>query len=353
MTKTRKNLLPQVVDILNLYDAFEGAAAGKRQRPEVQRFEFNLEARLHRMRQRVIEGRYRWGNYRRFLIHDPKQREIRAPPFRDRVLHHAIVNVCDPLFERGFIADTYACIRGRGQHRAVERYRQFVRARRGQGYVLKCDIAGYFRSVDHEVLTALLARRIGDPQLLALLASLITHGAEGPGIGMPIGSLTSQMFANLYLDPLDHFVKESLRVRHYLRYMDDFILLLDDRAQARRRLAEIETFLNERLRLCLNPRRRTIAPLSAACDVLGYVHQPDGRVRVRRRNVQRLRTRVAALEEDFENGWGEWNHVRSSLASWVGLAGRADAFRLSRQIFTARDVRNIGKRLVVKRISRN
>jgi len=170
---------------------------------------------------------------------------------------------------------------------------------------------------------------------------------------MPIGSLTSQMFASLYLDPLDHFVKESLRVRHYIRYMDDFILLLDDRDQARQCLTEIESFLGKCLRLDLNPRRRIIAPLSTPCDVLGYVHHPDGRVRLRRRNVQRLRRRVASLDKSLCNGSIDWPQARSSLASWVGLAGHADAFRLSRQIFTERDVRNVGKRLVVKRLSRS
>lgn len=350
--RREKRLLARVIDIEKLYCAFRGASAGKRRRLDVCEFELHLETRLHAIRREVAAGAYTWGPYRRFQICDPKRREIRAPPFRDRVLHHAIVNVCDPMFERGFIADTYACIRGRGQHRAVERFCSFVRARQGEGYLLKCDIAGYFRSVDHRVLLSLLARRIGDEALLKLLGSLIHHGAESPGVGMPIGSLTSQMFANLYLDPLDHFVKEGLRVRHYIRYMDDFVLVVDDRAEARRRLAEIEGFLAERLRLRLNPRRRTIAPLSAPCDFLGYVHHHDGRVRVRRRNVQGLRRRLLSLEQDLESGAVGWHQARSSLASWIGLAGHADAFRLSRQIFSERDAGNLGKRLLVASLER-
>lgn len=350
--RREKDLLRNVIELENLYRAFLRASARKRHRRAVREFEFHLETRLREIRREVEAGAYRWGPYRRFLICDPKRREIRAAPLRDRVLHHAIVDVVDPIFERGFISDTYACIRGRGQHRAFERYRRFARSRRGQGYVLKCDIAGYFRSVDHEVLLGLLGRRIGDPRLLALLESLVAHGAEAPGVGMPIGSLTSQMFANLYLDPLDHFVKEGLRVRHYLRYMDDFVLLLDDRAQARRRLAEIEAFLRERLRLRLNPRRRQVAPLASACDFLGYVHHPDGRTRVRRRSVQRLRRRIATLDEGLGTGRTDWLAARSSLASWIGLAGHADAFRLSRTIFTERDPGNLGKRLLVASLAR-
>jgi hypothetical protein len=141
----------------------------------------------------------------------------------------------------------------------------------------------------------LLARRIGDERLLALLASLIAHGAERPGTGMPIGNLTSQMFANLYLDPLDHYVKETLRVRHYLRYMDDFVLLLDGREEARARLVQIEAFLAERLSLRLNPRRVVLAPLAAPRDVLGYVHYADGRTRIRRRSVRRRWRRLPVL----------------------------------------------------------
>ncbi len=346
--RREKHLFERVVDFGNLYLAFLGASAGRRHRPAVPEFEHELETRLWEMHREVEAGTYRWGAYRRFFINDPKRRAIRAAPFRDRVLHHAIFNVLDPVFSRAFIADTYACIPGRGTHAAVRRFRQFVHARRGVGYVLQCDIKGYFASVDHGVLLDLLARRVGDARLLALLASLIDHGAETPGKGMPIGNLTSQLFANLYLDPLDHFVKETLRVRHYVRYMDDFVLLLDTRDDARLGLAQIETFLDEPLRLALNPRRVEIAPLSSPRDFLGYVHFPGGRTRVRRRSVRRLWRRLAALEERLESGRVLWPSARASVASWLGLAKHADAFRLSRAIFGVRDVRNIGKRLLVR-----
>jgi hypothetical protein len=216
------------------------------------------------------------------------------------------------------------------------------------GYVLQCDVRSYFASVDHEVLLGLLARRVGDARLLALLASLVAHGAEVPGKGMPIGNLTSQLFANLYLDPFDHFVKETLRVRQYVRYMDDFILLVAGREEARARLAEIRAFLAERLRLALNPRRIVLAPLSCPRDFLGYLHHPGGRTRVRRRSVQRLWRRLRVLHADVAAGRVVWPAARASVASWLGLARYADAFRLSRAIFGARDVRNVGKRLLVR-----
>ncbi len=188
--------------------------------------------------------------------------------------------------------------------------------------------------------------------MFELLRGLITHGAESPGIGMPIGNLTSQMFANLYLDLLDHFVREGLRVRHYLRYMDDFVLMVPTREEAWARLREIEGFLRDRLRLRLNPRRVLLAPLRGALDVLGYVHRPGGRLRVRRRSVRRLWRRLAALEAGHRAGELSWDSVRSSVASWLGLACHADAFELSRIVFDRRDVRHVGKRLLVQRLVR-
>lgn len=356
-----RHLFERITEFSHLARAFAGARRRKRPTREVLEFAHDLEPRLWAMRAALLAGPYPWGAYRSFWIRDPKPRLIRAAPFADRVLHHAIVDALDPILRRGFIADSYACLPGRGVHRAVARFVQFARERRGLGYVLQCDIKSYFATVDHAVLNTLLARRVADERLLRLLLGLIAHGGEtlaadrdtGGGrlaVGIPIGNLTSQMFANLYLDPLDHFVRERLRVRHYLRYMDDFVLLLESRDEARARLAEVETFLRERLRLRLNPRRLVIAPLACPRDVLGYVHYSSGRLRVRRRSVRRLWRRLGVLEERVRAERIPWSSVRGSVASWIGLAKHADAFHLSRAIFTARDVRNIGKRLLVRRL---
>ncbi|MCK6557416.1 reverse transcriptase/maturase family protein [Candidatus Binatia bacterium] len=348
-----KHLFSRVVDLDNLYRGFLGASHGRRDRPEVREFEYHLETCLWAVRRELEAGVYEWGPFRRFWIRDPKRREIRAAPFRDRVVHHAIFNVLDPIFRRGFIADSYACIPGRGTHLAVQRYRAFVRACAGRGYRVQCDIKSYFASVDHGVLMARLSRRVGDDRVLDLLWRLVEHGAEHPGRGMPIGSLTSQLFANVYLDALDHFVKEELRVRHYIRYMDDFLLLTPDRAAARDRLKCVRAFLRDRLLLELNPRRVIVAPLSAPCDLLGYVHHADGRVRVRRRSVLRLWRRLPALQRRVVAGEIDRATAHASVASWFGLAGHANAFRLSRSIMTRRDVDNIGKRLLVQSLCRD
>lgn len=346
--RREKNLFPRVVDFDNLYRAFLGASHGKREQPEVRAFEHHLETRLWAIREELERGAYAWGPFHRFWVRDPKRREIRAAPFRDRVVHHALFSVLDPIFQRGFIADSYACIPGRGTHGAVRRYRTFVRARGGRGYRVQGDVAHYFASVDHAVLRERLRRRIGDERLLGVLDALIAHGAERPSRGMPIGSLTSQLFANVYLDALDHDVKERLRVRHYLRYMDDFLLLASDRREAQDLLDIVRAFLGERLRLELNPRRVIVAPIGEPCDLLGYVHHADGRSRVRRRSVRRLWRRLRALERLVTAHEMDANTARASVASWFGLARHADAFRLSKRIFTQRDVGNTGKRLLVQ-----
>jgi retron-type reverse transcriptase len=160
--RREKNLFPRVVDLDNLYRAYLGASHGKRAQPEVAEFEHHLETRLCEIREELEAGTYSWGPFHRFWVHDPKRREIRAAPFRDRVVHHALFRVLDPILRRGFIADTYACIPGRGTHAAVLRYRAFVRARAGRGYRVQADVRRYFASVDHRVLLARLRRRIGD-----------------------------------------------------------------------------------------------------------------------------------------------------------------------------------------------
>lgn len=346
-----RHLFEQLAEFAHLARAFKGAARRKRPSRELQQFRHELEPRLWAMRRALLaDAPYPWGEYREFPIRDPKPRVIRAAPFADRVLHHAIVDLLDPILRRGFIADTYACLPERGVHRAVARFVQFARERRGEGYVLQCDIKSYFASVDHDVLLGLLARRVADGRVLALLRGLIAHGAESAGVGMPIGNLTSQMFANLYLDPLDHFVREHLRVRHYLRYMDDFVVLAASREEAWALHAEIESVVRERLRLRLNPRRVLVAPLARPLDVLGYVHRAGGGLRVRRHSVRRLWRRLAVLEAGHRAGDVPWPTVRASVASWIGLACHADARVLSRRIFERRDVRHLGKRLLVQRV---
>ncbi len=350
LMKTATHLFPQVTAFANLFRGFHEASHGKREKPEVQAFEYHLEERLWEIKEELEAERYVWGKYRSFWIYDPKKRLIQAAPFRDRIVHHALYHVLEPLCERSYIRDSYACLRGRGTLAAVQRYEEFVRQVGGRGYVLKCDISQYFASVDHGVLQGLLRRKIRDEKLLRLLGSLIATGGEGAGKGMPIGNLTSQLFANVYLDPFDHFVKEGLRRKHYVRYMDDWVIVGTEKAELWQVLEETWAFLSHTLRLTLNPHRIALVPLTHGVDFLGYVIYPDGYKRIRRRNVTNVRRRLEKLESGYEQGTITFAHARGSIASWLGLAKHASAFRLSRELFEKHDVRNIGKRLLVKMV---
>lgn len=249
MPKRRGNLWPEVVSWQNLLLAYQRCRRRKRFKPDAVRFEFDWESNLIAIQRRLISGAYRPGRYRHFWVREPKRRKISAAPFADRVVHHAVVNVLEPVFEPGFVEDSYACRRGKGTHRAVTRAQQFARR---YAYYLKTDVVKFFPNVDHAVLLERLRRRIKDAELLGLVQTIVASG-EGilreeasqtffPGddlfarlrpTGLPIGNLTSQFFANVLLDALDHYVKERLRIPGYVRYADDLVLFADSKSQLR------------------------------------------------------------------------------------------------------------------------
>ncbi len=253
--KRHGNLWPQIIDFGNLLLAAQKAQRGKRYRQNVLYFNSRLDEELLRLQEELEAKTYRPGEYKTFQIVEPKKRMISAAPYRDRVAHHALCNVIAPIFERGFIADSYANRKGYGTHRALRRFTEFARSSR---YVLQCDIRQYFPSIDHRILKSVIRRKIKCAETLWLIDTIIDASNEQdeavnyfPGDelwtpherrrGLPIGNLTSQFFANVYLDGLDHFVKQELRLEKYLRYVDDFAGFDDDRdllLDARRRIEE-------------------------------------------------------------------------------------------------------------------
>ena len=243
------NLWGEVIRFVPLLRAAEKARRGKRFRPSVASFHFDLEPELWKLHEELSAKTYRPGGYRTFHVYEPKKRLISAAPYRDRVVHHALTSVLEPIFERSFIFDSYACRKGKGTHAAVCRSQHY--ARRFQ-YILKADIKKFFPTMDHEILKALIARKIKDPKVLWLVSQIIDHSNPQEPVlewfagddlltpaesrrGIPIGNQTSQFFANVYLDPLDHFVRDRLGVGGYVRYVDDFLVFADDKNQ----LAEV------------------------------------------------------------------------------------------------------------------
>ena len=330
--KTWKNLYPRIWAFDNLLSASRKAQRGKRYRPEVYAFNARLEENLMQLQRELESETWQPGVYRTFHVQEAKRRLISAAPYRDRVVHHALCNVIEPLFERSFIFDSYACRKGKGTHAAADRYTQFSRRAR---YVLKCDLSLYFASIRHEVLYAQLAKRIADHATLGLCAKVIrSWGDEGllwpSGAGIPIGNLTSQFFANLYLNDFDHWMKETMGCRLYVRYVDDFVVLNDGKKRLHALVPVIEGYLSG-LGLALHPRKRSVFPVTEGCDFMGYRIWPDHR-RLRPENGYRFRRRLRAMARDYRDGKIDQESVRASVMSWLGHAQHADTWGLRRSV---------------------
>lgn len=347
-----------VLDEENLLRAARNAARGKRFRDNVLRFNERLGENLLKLKRELERRTYRPGSYRTFEIFEPKKRTISAAPFRDRVVHHALCNVIAPIFEATFIRDSYANRKDYGTHRALRRCVKFARESR---YVLKCDVEKYFPSIDHAILKGLISRKIKCPDTLWLVDTVIDHSNEqeprdiyfeGDDLftpferkrGLPIGNLTSQFFANIYLNGLDHFVKERLSVKGYVRYVDDFVLFGDDRDELSGARLEIEHLLRQ-LRLLIHPIKSQLFETKLGVDFVGYRILGD-RVRVRNANLRRSRKRLRSLAARYSRGEVSVAEVTQRIRSWLAHLQHADTRRLTMDIFqNLRFVRNCDRAL--------
>lgn len=283
--KTYNDLFSEVCSLENLGLAFRKARRGKSGKWYVKQFESNLNHELEKLKTELESATYKPQPLKRFVIKDPKTRVIHASAFRDRVVHHAICNIIEPIFDKTFIYDSYANRKHKGSHAALERFDAFKRkvAQNGKlvqhakddnmvvGYTLKCDIRHYFQTVDNEILLKILGKKIADRKLLNLIKVILdNHDSRTKGKGMPLGNLTSQFFANVYLNELDYYVKHVLKAKHYMRYVDDFVIL--DRSKEKLALWKwlINNFLKQRLELELHPEKSKIMPLHNGVNLLGF-----------------------------------------------------------------------------------
>ena len=346
MPKKAHDLFDGIPSFLALRAATLRAAAGKRATPGVAAFLANLEKEVLCLERELRSGRYRPGRYTTIELFDPKHRVVSAAPFRDRVVHHAFCAVVEPLFERGFISDSYANRTGKGTHRAVARYERFRDRFR---HVLRCDVYRYFPAIDHAILKCDLRRRLSCPRTLAL-ADRIIDGSNPqepvhihyPGDdlftpvarrrGLPLGNLTSQFFANLYLDGLDHFCKEVLRVTGYVRYVDDFALFHDDVEQLAAWRHRIARFLEGR-RLRLHPGKTLIVATKEPAAFLGFVLLAGGWRRLPEETVRRFRNRLRGLRDRWHHGRVTREEVDRRVGAWIAHADHADTWRLRHAIF--------------------
>ncbi len=345
MPKRHTDLFGQIANFQALREAARKAALGKRGKPGAAAFLANLETNLLRIERALLEGRWKSGGYTEIELTEPKRRIVSAAPFRDRVVHHALCAVVGPIFERGFIDDTYANRRGYGTHRAIARYEHFRDRHR---HVLRADVFRYFPAIDHEILKADLRRRIACRQTLWLLESIIDGSNPQEPVnllfpgddlltplarrrGLPVGNLTSQLFGNVYLDALDHFVKEVLRAP-YVRYVDDLALFHDNPGVLAAWRGRIDAFLARR-RLKLHPTKTWVAPTSAPSEFLGLMLLPDGGRRLPESNVRRFRNRLRGLRDRWRAGSVESDAVVQHIQAWIAHAEHANTWRLRHALF--------------------
>lgn len=345
MSRRHDDLFDGIASFAALHHAARRAVAGKRSKPGAAGFFANLEGELLRLERQLRNGSYRSGRYLELIVRDPKRRLVSAAPFRDRVVHHALVGVIGPIFERGFINHSYANRVGKGTHRAVAR---FEHLRDRHTHVLRADLWRYFPAIDHAVLKRDLRRRIACPRTLALCDSLIDGSnlqepAECffPGDdllsvaarrrGLPLGNLTSQFFANVYLDGFDHWVSEVLRAP-YLRYVDDFALFADDPARLEDWRARIDDYLCGR-RLRLHPAKTRIVTTAQPQGFLGFELLADGRRRLNAANVTRFRNRLEDLRGRWRRRELNDDDVRCRVGSWIAHARHANTAHLRHTLF--------------------
>jgi RNA-directed DNA polymerase len=348
-------LWESVLAFENLHRAAYQVLRGKRSSAAAGDFFLDLEDNLLGLRHELRTGTYHPGPYRAFWIIDPKRRLVSAAPLRDRVVHHALVNVIEPVFEPRFIHHSYACRKGKGTHRAL---RQFTRWARTSRYVLKMDVRKFFPTIDHAILKERLRRVIKDAAVLRLCDAIIDGSnpqepvvQHFPGddlltpllrrCGIPIGNLTSQFFANVYLDALDHFVTERLRMRRYLRYGDDFCCFGDDKRVLAETRGAVIDFLNG-LRQRLNVGKSRIRRVKEGIEFLGFVVGPD-RLRLNQRAVRRQRRRLRYLRTAFAAGLIDWHDLRTSLLAWHAHAAHGTTWHLRRDVSRLVFVRTVAR----------
>ena len=342
--KTHKNLYAQICSFENLLLAAGKAAQGKRFRPYVLEFFNEFEHNALQLLRELRTFTYQPGDYSTFFIYEPKKRLISAADFRDRVVHHMLINVIGPLFERRFIFDSYANRAGKGTHAAINRLQQFMQS---ATYVLKCDFRHYFPSLDLEILKREIRRIIGDAETLWLIDRIVDGSNPQleinwhfPGDdlftplerrrGLPIGNLTSQFFANVYLDAFDHFVKEQLRCRFYLRYVDDTAFLDDSPRRLEALVPTMQSFLDD-YRVKLYLQKCQIRPVQNGQRFLGQIVFPTHRL-LPPENVRRFARRMRRFQEKYAARKIALPEIRRSLMSWLGHARQADTWALRRAL---------------------
>lgn len=316
------SIFHEVVSVANLFAAWNEFKKGKRKKRDVALFELHLENNIFALHRVLTDKTYTHEPYVDFYVCDPKRRHIHKASVRDRVLHQAIFRVLYPVFDKHFIFDSYSSRINKGTHAGVARLKNACRSVsrnwKSSAWVLKCDVRKFFDSIDHDILRSLIAKKVDDVQLLALLDILFASFEKTKGKGLPLGNVTSQLFANIYLNELDQFIKHELKAKHYFRYCDDFVIVHTDRKFLEHAEGCIAQFLKEKLLLLLHPNKVEIRKVRQGIDFLGYVVLPYSVV-LRTKTKRRLLRKAQEVMVKFAQGKTREEAIRAIAASYLGI----------------------------------
>jgi len=351
--ETYTQLYSKIYSMANLTLAWRKARKGKTTKLDVISFDKSVTKNLLNLHNELKNKTYEPRSLRTFILRDPKTRKISKSDFRDRVIHHAVVNIISPILEKSFIYDSCAGRKRKGTLFALKRFEKFVRKVSGncrnrsnrfrdrnfiKGYCFKADIKHYFREVNHQVLINIISRKINDEDVLGLIRKILNNvpssRQRGGGVnafliikGMPLGNLTSQFFANVYLNELDYFVKHVLKVKCYLRYVDDFVILHNSNKQLKKWKIEIEKFLIEKLKLELHPDKSRIIPLCEGVDFVGFRNFAYFRL-LRKRNIKKMNRKIELFNQDKIG----FRSLGESYQGWQAYARWANTHELRKEI---------------------
>ncbi|MCX6722073.1 MAG: reverse transcriptase/maturase family protein [Candidatus Staskawiczbacteria bacterium] len=334
--KIYKNLFNEIISAENLFSAWDKFKNGKRNKRDVQLFEWNLEENIFKLQRDLKNKMYKHGDYHSFNIKDPKPRNIHKAQVRDRILHHAVFKILNPIFEAGFCSASFSCRVGYGTHKGVEYLQNILRKASKNGevpcFALKCDIKKFFDTMDHNVLLNILKRKIKDDDTAWLLDNIISsffsnYSVLGINKGVPIGNLTSQLFANIYLNELDKFMKQKLKVKYYIRYTDDFLVISGGKEYLENIIPRIADFLEDNLLLKIHGEKTKIQKTCQGVDFLGYVVFQKYKL-VRTKTKKRIMKKFEARMHRYNQGFISKNSLLQSLQSYLGFLSHAKTYKI-------------------------
>jgi len=320
-----------IICLENLLLAWQEFICGKKNRKDVQEFSFNLMDNILLLHSELFNHTYSHGGYQAFKINDPKPRDIHKAKVKDRLLHHAIYRILYPFFDKTFIFDSYSCRNNKGTHRAINKFQEYFykvsQNNTNTCWVLKGDIRKFFASIDKEILIKILQEYIPDENIIWLLKKVINSFPAG----LPLGNLTSQLFVNIYMNKFDQFVKHKLKVKYYIRYADDFVILSENKKELENLIEMVKNFLKNKLKLELHPNKTSIKTFSSGVDFLGMINFPDYKI-LRTKTERRIFKKICYNKKLSQKGLISDEKFNQSLQSYLGILKHCDGYKIRKEI---------------------